>query len=194
MQRSWPLQPERCPCDVHFVEYLRAYRIGGRSIFHFGTGEHHLVGRANAVAAPNDILAITASQREHDAYVALVASDPFVARHYHVLFADIYDLVPRLLPTFDLVTLFHLHEFWSAEHHRHARHDDASLVDTFLGRLSPDGLLLFYEGSDGYARTAQLLARLVDTGTLVARGRFESLLLFARASGARASSLHRDGQ
>jgi hypothetical protein len=180
VDRSWPLRPERCPCDVHFVEFLRAHRIGGRSIFHFGSGEHHLVGRENSGTAPNDILAVTASRREHDAYVALVTSDPFLARHYHVLFADIYMLAPRLLPTFDLVTLFHLHEFWDAEHHRFARHDDASLVGAFLDRLSPQGLLLFYEGSDGFVRTRPLLAQLVEDGTLVAEGRFASLLLYTR--------------
>ncbi len=179
---SWPLRPERCPCDMHFVEYLRTHRIGGRSIFHFGSGEHHLVGRENSVAAPNDILAVTASRREHETYMALVSSDPFVARHYHVLFADIYMLAPRLLPMFDLVTLFHLHEFWDAERHRYARHDDASLVKALLDRLSPGGLLLFYEGSDGFARTRLLLAQLIEAGTLAASGRFASLLLYRRAS------------
>ena len=54
---SWPFRPDVCPCDVHLCDYLDERTIRGRTVFHFGTGGHHLVGRSCATSfgcgAPN---------------------------------------------------------------------------------------------------------------------------------------------
>ncbi len=163
---DWPLRPEVCPCDVHCCEYLAERDIRGRSVFHFGTGGHHVVGITNRDRGlDNEILGITASPPEHSRYVRLVIRSPSLGKHYKVLFADIYDLGNAGLPTFDLVTLFHLCEFSSPADPRR-RMDDAGVLDLFLSKLSPGGRILFYRGSFGYQAATPLIERAVGGGKM----------------------------
>src|SRR5262245_5765846 len=93
-RHSYPFDVEECPCDSDFVQYLRDRDVGGKAIFHFGTGEHHFVGRDNHERGnPNEILGITASYQvqtgrsgEHEAYIAFVVDNPLASNHYKVLF------------------------------------------------------------------------------------------------------------
>jgi len=41
---TWSLDEAQCPCDLHFVEYLAQKGASNAVIFHFGTGNHHIVG------------------------------------------------------------------------------------------------------------------------------------------------------
>ena len=110
---SWPLTLTNSPCDLHFVRWLEDKKIEGKLVFHFGTGEHHLIGKNNYErGGPNEIVAITASRGEHDAYVDFIIDNPAAANYYKVFFGDIYTLSPRMLPKFDVVTLFHLCEYY----------------------------------------------------------------------------------
>ena len=177
---SWPLRPEICPCDVHFCAYLKQRNVRRKSIFHFGTGGHHLVGRENRDAGlENEILAITASPAEHARYVSGVIREPSLGRHYKVLFGDIYDLSPAGLPTFDLVTLFHLCEF-SLPPAAGKRLDDAGLLDLFLARLAPGGKVILYARSGGHARAEAIVGRAVAAGRLSHVEDYESLLVYQR--------------
>jgi hypothetical protein len=178
--RSWPLSPSVCPCDLHFVEYLRANRVGGKTIFHFGTGEHHVVGRAVGAAGTNDVLAITASRQEHQAYVDLIAESPRIGLHYKVLLADIYTMTANLLPRFDVVTLFHLHEFWRDDRRPVVAHDDDGVLRMFLQKLLPGGQLLFYSGSTGFPATREALERLVARRVIRQTAEFHSILVYQR--------------
>ena len=182
-RREWALSPGRCPCDLDFVDFLRSRRITGKAIFHFGTGVHHVVGRANRQTGANDILAVTASPAEHTAYADLVAEDPALALHYQVLLTDVYALSGLLLPCFDLVTLFHLHEFHGALQHRYDALDDRSLLELLYGKLTAGGLMLFYRGSDGYAGAEATVGELVDSGQLTLRGDSGSLRVYQRSGG-----------
>ena len=177
-QYSWTLDRERCPCDFHFLEYLIARGASGKSIFHFGTGEHHLLGRGNAVAPKrSEILAITASKSEHAAYVEMIIHHPRIARNYKVLFADIYTLTAALLPTFDFVSLFHLCEYYDPVRSAYARHDDKSLLQLFLSKLNPEGRILFFRNSDGFAQTSSIIQGLLSSGRLVEEENYKSLLI-----------------
>lgn len=182
-RRSWPLQVGNCPCDVHFAEYLEEHGVTGKTIFHFGSGEHHILGKRNLeLGQPNEILAVTASREEHASYVDFIIENPKAARSYQVLFVDIYTLTPRLLPTFDLVTLFHLAEFYDEVASAYAPLNDTSLVDLFISKLNPGGRILLYSKSKPVkcAEKAQrILAEVVAEGRLVAEGEYKSLLLFA---------------
>ena len=40
----WGLRVKECPCDVHFVDWLRSTGVKGATIYHFGSGGHHIVG------------------------------------------------------------------------------------------------------------------------------------------------------
>jgi hypothetical protein len=191
-EQSWPLQVAECPCDVDFTDYLDEREIRGKSIFHFGSGEHHHLGRWNhAARAAHEILSVTASKAELLAYVDLIAGQPEIALGYQVLFTDVYALAPRLLPAFDLVTLFHLCEFYDPATAAYARLDDASLLDLFVDRLNPGGLLFFYTGSrgsrrsndpqeSGFAGARRLLDRQLKAGRLAEREAYKSLLVCAR--------------
>ncbi|HEY7549732.1 MAG TPA: hypothetical protein VH913_09470, partial [Hyphomicrobiaceae bacterium] len=65
---TWSLDEAQCPCDVHFLEYLNEKRVRNAAIFHFGTGNHHIVG-LKAAEDNNAVLSITASPHEYDDYV-----------------------------------------------------------------------------------------------------------------------------
>jgi SAM-dependent methyltransferase len=152
------LQLESCPCDLHFVEYLEKRGVEGKSIFHFGTGEHHLVGMRNHERGnPNEVFAITASRQEYRVYIDFIIDNPQAANYYKVMFADIYTLSPSLLPSFDIVTLFHLCEYYdeNAEgsarfNPAYARTNDHGLLGLFLSRLNPGGQVVFFKNSGGF--------------------------------------------
>jgi hypothetical protein len=178
---SWPLQEELCPCDVHLVQYLARRGVRGRAIFHFGTGEHHLLGRANArrrSSNRNDILGVTASAQEHQAYVDLVMRQAAIGLRYKVLFLDIYTLNARLLPRFDLVTLFHLCEFYDPVRSRYAPLDDADLVEMFMGKLERGGRLVLYRGSSHFTQASAVIERFVGEGRLAWCEDWKSLALY----------------
>ena len=180
-KHSWPLRFRQCPCDVHFVEYLKENHITGHVIFHFGTGSHHIVGRANAEAAePNEVLGITASRREYLAYIRYIIANPRSATHYKAVFGDIYTLTSGILPRFDLVTLFHLCEFYDPAKSLYAPLNDERLIDLFLGKLNPGGRLFFYKfsGKGNDKKTRAILNRAVAAGKLVPDGDYRSLLIY----------------
>lgn len=180
----WPLLAWKCSCDVHFVEYLDEREVRGKTLFHFGTGLHHLVGRENALRPPadrNEILGITASPQEYKAYIDLVCKEAEVGLSYKVLFGDIYTLSPRLLPRFDLVTLFHLCEFYDPVRSRYAPLDDAALLDLFLDRLSPGGRILFYTGSRAFSQAGPLIEERVRDGRIEPVDEHKELAVYALA-------------
>ena len=191
-RHAYPLDLERCPCDLHFVQYLESRKLEGKTIFHFGTGDHHLVGRDNHERGnPNEILAITASYQpdtgrsgEHESYIDFIVNNPAAANYYKVLFADVYTLSPRTLPNFDVVTLFHLCEFYNEEKSGYSRLDDRKLLEMFLSKLNAGGKVLFYTKSAGYVDKGREAAALVDDfisqGKLSIEDEYETLLICRR--------------
>ena len=166
---------------MHFTEYLEAEKIAGASIFHFGTGGHHIVGiRAAESGSGNAVLGITASPPEYSAYIALVTERPEVGRIYKVFFGDIYQLEPKLLPELDIVTLFHLGEFRSERNDAYRALTDAELTALLLGKLRRGGLMDFYSGSFAFDVAERVVADLVGTGQLEAKGTFKSLRLYRK--------------
>src|SRR5262245_54761748 len=107
---KWDLHVNMCPCDVHVNEWVEANKLAGKTIYHFGTGTHHIVGQRQAELG-NSVLAITASKEEYEAYVDLVTRNARLAKSYIAYFGDIYLTNPSLLPDFDVVTMVHLCEF-----------------------------------------------------------------------------------
>ena len=70
---TWSLDEVQCPCDIHFLDYLDEKGVKGAAIFHFGTGNHHIVGLRTAEDGSNNaVLGITASPQEYDDYVELL--------------------------------------------------------------------------------------------------------------------------
>ena len=178
---SWELNLESCPCDLHFAEYIRQTEIKGKSIFHFGTGAHHIVALKNqAIDSPNQIFGITASAPEHQTYVELVLKDPGLAKYYKVLFADIYTLTAESLPNFDVVSLFHLCEFYLLENAPLIHQTDASLIQLFLDKLNPDGRILFYQRSRDWALAQPVVESFVQAGKICQIEQYEDLLVYEK--------------
>lgn len=178
----WGLHEDQCPCDVHFVEFLEAEAIADATIFHFGTGAHHHVGiRAAQNGANNAVLGITASRGEYDAYIDLAMNRPEVSRTYKAFFGDIYILDARLLPQFDVVTLFHLCEFRSAENDAYGAMTDAEVARLLIRKLRPGGRVLFYAGSMAFDAARPLIAELADHGLIEPAGSYKSLMVYRRS-------------
>jgi hypothetical protein len=178
---KWDLHPDVCPCDVHFNEWTEVSGLTGKTIYHFGTGTHHVIGRRQAELG-NRVFAITASKEEYDAYVALAIDRPRVARSYLAYFGDIYLADGRLLPAFDVVTMFHLCEF-SQPNTASAGYGgltDAALLDLFTGKLIPGGHMLFYTGSKDFAKAAPVIAAWERAQPVARAGEFKTLLVYRR--------------
>lgn len=179
---SHPLVPEGCPCDLHFCDYVDEKNIQDHVVFHFGTGEHHIIARRNmALSSPNHVLGVTASVGEYDAYIKYVTDDPLSGNFYNVIFLDNYSMSGRMLPNFDIVTLFHLGEFYDERNARYAPLDDTSLVDLLLTKMNPHGRMMFYKGSWGAEKTRPIIKACVDSGKLVLEEDYKSLLVYRLA-------------
>jgi len=182
---DWALDVKSCPCDVQFVEWLDESGTTDATIFHFGTGSHHYVGMECArPERRNSVLGITAAPGEHARFVDLVTNQPEVLRYYNAVFGDIYLLNRRLLPTFDVVTLFHLCEFRNWKHDSYGAMTDIELLRMLTEQTSDGGHILFYEGSLAFewpqiGTRAVIEAWLVESGVREV-GRFKSLLVYEK--------------
>lgn len=178
---NWQLDEQICPCDIHFVEWLEAEQIKGKTIYHFGTGGHHLVGLDNMQrGVPNTILGITASPKEFDCFVKLAIEHAELSRSYQVIFGDIYLLNPRLMPAIDLATAFHLCEFRNEKQDAYSGHTDRQVADLMLDMLPVNAPFLLYSGSFAYWLADPIAKALVADGRLAHQGTFKSLEVYRK--------------
>ena len=182
---AWPLTPETCPPDLDFIEWMCARPIRNASIFHFGTGAHHIVGRA--LWEHHFVTGMTASPSEFEKYVDLAIMAPAIGARYKVWFGDIYSLNARQMPEFDVVTLFHLGEFVDMPRSYPHAQSDLELLFLFIQRLKPAGELVLYPDSMGWHLAAPAVKSLVDLGLLCPVERFRSLEIYRRATDGRLS-------
>ncbi|MDZ8051837.1 MAG: hypothetical protein RMX68_004825 [Aulosira sp. ZfuVER01] len=178
---AWDLGKDGCSCDLELVEYLKESKIEDKSIFHFGTGIHHIVGLENQkLDRPNEILGITASAIEHQAYIQLVFKDTSLAKYYKVIFVDIYTLTDKILPKLDIATLFHLCEFYLPENAPMIHQNDESLLQLVIEKLHPDGKIIFYTGSFTWSKAQPIVQACEASGKIKQIDRYKSLLIYAK--------------
>ncbi|MBW4513437.1 MAG: hypothetical protein KME64_44335 [Scytonematopsis contorta HA4267-MV1] len=178
---SWGLRPDACSCDIEFVEYLQKIKAEDKNIFHFGTGSHHIVGLENQkFIHPNEIIAITASVPEYQSYTDLFIKQPELAKYYKVFLGDIYTLTDRFLPQLDIVTLFHLCEFYFPENSPKLHHNDASLLQLFLDKLNVGGKILFYKKSFAWGDTEALVKKFEQQEKIKQTEEYKSLLVYSK--------------
>jgi hypothetical protein len=177
----WDLRIAECPCDVHFVNWLDAQGITDAAIYHFGTGGHHHVGVE--CAAPhrrNAVLGITAAPQEHETYLKLAIERPEVLRHYNVVFGDIYLINGKLLPSFDVVTLFHLCEFRGEKNDAYGALADLEVANLLTDKLTVGGHILFYTRSFAFDRAEAVIAEWERARDVERVGMFETLLVYRK--------------
>ena len=179
--QSWDLRLAECPCDMHFLEWLEEKKIKDQSIFHFGTGSHHIVGLKTAEDGSNNaVLGITASPAEYDAYVMMLIEKPRLGFTYKAYFGDIYQLDRRLLPMFDIVTLFHVGEFRSEKNDAYGALTDLEMTRVLADRLKPGGQMLFYSGSYAFDVAERTFGALVKAKVLSPAGVYKTLPIFTK--------------
>jgi hypothetical protein len=179
--QSWDLRIAECPCDMHFLEWLEENNIKDQSIFHFGTGSHHIVGLKTAEDGSNNaVLGITASPAEYDAYVKMLIEKPRLGHTYKAYFGDIYQLDARLLPVFDIVTLFHAGEFRTEKNDAYGALTDLEMTKILADRMRPGGKMLFYSGSYAFDVAERVFGELVKAGVLRDAGAFKTLRIFTK--------------
>ena len=183
---SWDLREKECPCDVHFIEWLDREKITGSAIYHFGTGNHHHVGIECAhESRRNSVLGITAAPQEYQKYIELAIARPEVLRYYNAVFGDIYLLNPKLLPVFDVVTLFHLCEFRGERTDAYGGASDLDVVNLLTDKTRPGGYILFFTTSFAFAWDGPMSAKKViaiwEKERPVERvGEYKSLLVYRK--------------
>lgn len=180
---TWPLDEAQCPCDLHFLGYLEERNASASTIFHFGTGNHHIVGLRLAQSGRDyAVLGITASPQEYEDYVKLLIDNPELGRTYKAWFGDIYQLDARLLPRFDFVTLFHVGEFRTAENDRYGALTDLEMTLLLADQVKPGGEILFYTGSYAYDVAERVEEALLKQRPFERKGRFKSLQILAKTN------------
>jgi hypothetical protein len=184
---SWDLRPAECPCDVDVITWLDENQIVDATIYHFGTGAHHHVGIECAKSERrNAVLGITAAPQEYEAFVALAIERPDVLRHYNAVFGDIYLLNRKLLPVFDVVTLFHLCEFRGDKNDAYGAMSDLDLVNLLAEQTRPGGHILFFPGSFAFDRAdhsaKDVIAEWEQQQPVECLGRYKSLLVYRKAA------------
>ena len=130
----------------------------------------------------NMVISITAAPQEEKEYEKLIIGQPELAHHYICYFSDIYTFDGRLLPMFDVTTVFHLCEFRSSLQNAYGGHTDKKVLQRLCKQTKPGGLVVFYAGSDGWKGTEPLVADAVAEGLIEADGHFKTLPVYRRTA------------
>jgi len=179
--QTWSLDEKQCPCDLHFLQYLEEKKATNATIFHFGTGNHHIVGlRMAANGSNNAVLGITASPQEYDDYVELLIKNPRLGHTYKAYFGDIYQLDPRLLPAFDHVTNFHACEFRTEKNDAYGALTDLEMTLVLADSIKPGGQMHFFTGSDGYKNTLAVIDSLKAQRGFTETGAYKTLRILTK--------------
>ena len=177
---KWDLDEAQCPCDIHFNEWIEANRITNKTIYHFGTGMHHIVGLTQAAnGSDNVVFGITASIVEYEAYIKLVNERPQILKNYLTYFGDIYLTNARLLPPLDIATMFHAGEYIgdNTTTLAYGGFDDLAVARIMLDGMRPSGHLLFFTGSFAFDKAEAIVETLTREKKLERAGTFKSLLV-----------------
>jgi hypothetical protein len=177
--QTWSLDEAQCPCDLHFVQYLQEKQAKDATIFHFGTGNHHIVGLETA-KANNAVLGITASPQEYDDYVELLIKNPRLGHTYKAYFGDIYQLDARLLPAFDYAALFHVGEFRTPDNDSYGALTDLEMTLLMADKLNPGGEVLFYTGSFAFDKAEAIGLELTKLRPFVPAPDYKTLKIFKK--------------
>jgi hypothetical protein len=177
----WGLRISECPCDIHFVEWLEENGISGKTIYHFGSGGHHYVGiRCAEPEFNNAVLSITASPPEYDAWIKLAKEQPEVTKTYSCYFGDIYTSNAKLLPRFDVVTLFHSCEFRSEKNDAYDALTDLEVMELYTDQTAIGGYILFYMGSFAFEAAKPIIKQLEITRKIELAGEFKTLRVYRK--------------
>ena len=179
---TWELDKGKCPCDFYFLEWIEQQEIKNKTLFHMGTGTHHLVGNTLSTNDSNNlVIGLTACPEEYDCYMRMAIDDPRIGGLYKPVFTDIYQLDPRQLPIIDVATLFHLCEFPNEIRTVGPGIGDRAVIEIMIDKLSTGGHLLFYSRSFGFRQLEPIINDIESQGLIVKKEDYKSLRIYARS-------------
>ena len=185
-EASWGFRIAECPCDLHLTDYITERAVTDKTIYHFGTGDHHHVGISQAEnGSRNSVLGITASTGEHESYVQLVIKRPEIVRWYNTIFGDIYMINRQLLPDLDIVTLFHICEFRNEQNDSYGALTDREMLDLLTDKLRPGGLMMFFPGSYAWKLAEPIVNAWAEQPTVGFVEKYKSLLVYKKLANGR---------
>ncbi|MDP2357588.1 MAG: hypothetical protein Q8M31_16215 [Beijerinckiaceae bacterium] len=177
----WDLRVDECPCDIHFCDWLEKEELKNKTIFHFGTGGHHIVGiRTAENGSGNCVLGITAAPQEYETFIKLAIERPEIEKTYKTFFGDIYQLDARLLPDFDVVTLFHLCEFRTEKNDEYGALTDREVTDLLTEKTRSGGYIVFYTKSFAFDTAEKVIAAWEKEMPVEKVGMYETLLVYRK--------------
>jgi hypothetical protein len=103
-----------------------------------------------------------------------------VEKTYKTFFGDIYQLDARLLPEFEVVTLFHLCEFRTEKNDEYGALTDRQVTDMLTDKTKPGGYILFYTGSYAFDKAQGVIAGWEKDKPVEKVGLYESLLVYRK--------------
>ena len=178
---TWDMRAALCPCDLQFNTWIDKADIRKSAIFHFGTGSHHVIGiKAAEDGRKNYVYGITASTGEYDAFMKIAIERPAVEKVYKAAFCDIYQLDERLLPKFDVVTLFHLCEFRDERTDAYGGHTDRHVLDMLTKKTRKGGYILFSTKSFAFGTAEKIVKAWAKEGHVEKVGMHELLLVYRK--------------
>ena len=159
-------------------------KLKNKLIYHFGTGTHHVVGDQ-----AGDQQVRQRRVRDHGVeggirglYRACRPTRRRSSKSYVAYFGDIYLTNPKLLPDFDVVTMFHLCEFFfpNTASKDYGGMTDAKLLDLFTAKTKTGGHILFYMGSMALHKALPIIQKWEKRGHVKRVGEFKTLLVFRK--------------
>ena len=99
---------------------------------------------------------------------------------YKTFFGDIYQLDARLLPDFDVVTLFHLCEFRTEKNDLYGALTDRQVLDMLTDKTRKGGYILFYTKSFAFDSAEKIVKVWEKEAAVEKVGLYETLLVYRK--------------
>ena len=149
--------------DNDFIRYIEAKKISNSNIFHFGTGDHHLIGKFSG-KNNNNVLAITASPEEFLTYIKMVKENKYISHSYQVSYGDIYNINYTFYNNFDILYLPHLCEYSMDSSNEYYK--DFNLIKSMLIILKYDGKIILNRKSNHFNHAHYIINKLILDGNI----------------------------
>ena len=180
---GWRLNPDTCPPDIHFIDYLKEYPLPSYpvSIFHMGCGFHHWVGTWAATQKNIFVRSLSITPVEIDHYIELATENPELNFKYQVDFGDIHVISSALIPRFDFITLFHLGEISEQiKDPEYPGRSIPSVIRMFAERLQPGGEMLFFSGSSAWFKVFDIVKLILGVENNWHETTYKSLVIYRK--------------
>lgn len=175
-QSGWNLNPQTCPPDLDFIEYIENdMPEESFQIFHMGCGLHHTVGLWAARKVNAYVRSISITPPEIEEYIRLATSYPNLNAHYLVDFGDIHLYPPVLLPQFNYVTLFHLGEISSFTY---PGYTILQVVENFANHVVEGGKIFFFNRSVAWKKIENLIYSYLSEALHWNISNYKSLIIY----------------